>query len=435
MTHQPFAGITVVELGQFVAVPYCAQLLAEGGADVIKVEPREGDPTRHNGPIAPFETRYFVARNRGKRSLPLDLRHPRAKRILDALFERADVVLMNLRPGLAEQLGIDYQTLSAKYPRLVVGNVTAFGKRGPDAGLAGMDLVVQARSGLMAALGKTQDGLPAAGDTPVADYMAAVLLAFGVASALLRRASTGRGGEVDVSLLASAMALQNNLMVRVESIDGPVHAELREWLSQARAQGVPFAEQVQRGPTPRTSAMMAVYYRTYATKDAAIAVACVSKGLQQRFLAATGLEDAALGGNPLDADALAAHYREMKAVVEARLAERTTAEWKAEFDKHGVPASPVYLPFELLEDEQSIANGIVRDVEHPTLGPVRVLATPVELDGDGFAVRQPTRPFATESRAILAELGLPDEEIDACIEEGVVLYTEADRDASPGHPA
>ena len=422
MTHQPFAGITVIELGQFVAVPYCAQLLAEGGANVIKVEPHDGDPTRHNGAIAPFETRYFVARNRGKRSLPLDLRHPRATRILEAMFERADVVLMNLRPGLAEELGLDYGTLSAKYPRLVVGNVTAFGKRGPDAALAGMDLVVQARSGLMAALGKTEDGLPAAGDTPVADYMAAVLLAFGVAAALVRRANTGRGGEVDVSLLASAMALQNNLMVRVESVDGPVHAELRGWLAQARAEGVPFAEQVQRGPSPRTSAMTAVYYRTYATKDAAIAVACVSKGLQRRFLAATEMEDAAQSGEPMDAEALAAHYREMKAAMEARLAERTTAEWKAIFDRHGVPASPVYLPFELLEDEQVLANELVRDVEHPTLGPVRVLATPVELDGDGFAVRQPTRPFGSETRAILAELGLSDDEIDACIAEGAVVY-------------
>ena len=189
MSEQPFAGITVIEFGQFIAVPYCAQLLADGGARVIKVEPHTGDPVRLLGPLAPGETRHFISRNRGKRVLPLDLRHAGSARILEALFSQADVALFNLRPGLGAELGLDFATLSPGYPRLITGNVTAFGAKGPDAGLAGMDLVVQARSGLMTAMGRMLDGMPAAGDTPIADFMCAMTLAFGVSTALYRRES------------------------------------------------------------------------------------------------------------------------------------------------------------------------------------------------------------------------------------------------------
>lgn len=418
MRVEPFAGVTVIELGQFVAVPYCAQLLAEGGARVVKVEPHEGDPSRGNGPIVPFESRYFVARNRGKRSLPLDLRHPRAARVLEALLEQADVLLMNLRPGAAEGLGLGTAALQERFPRLVIGNVTAFGKEGPAAHLAGMDLVVQARSGLMAAMGRVRDGLPAAGDTPIADYMAAVLLAFGVSSALFRRESTGRGGEVDVSLLGAAMALQNNLIVRVDSVDSEPHAELRDWLAQARADGLPFDQQASRSPTPRTAGMVMLYYRTYATKDSTIAVACVSPGLRKRFLAATGLSDPVEAGEKQGDEQ--AVYEALRREAEARLAERTTVEWQEIFDAHGVPASPVLMPFELIDDEQAAANGLVQDVQHSLLGPVRIMGTPVSLDDGGFTTRQPTPPFGSNSEELLREFGLSAEEIAACLAEGAV---------------
>src|SRR6266403_1689525 len=140
---------------QFIAVPYCGQLLADGGARVIKVEPLAGDPVRQLAPLAPGESRLFVCRNRGKHSLPLELKHPAAARIIEALAGSADVVLTNLRPGLGATLGLDAATLVRRHPRLIVGNVTGFGTRGPDAGLPAMDLVVQARSGLMAAARRT----------------------------------------------------------------------------------------------------------------------------------------------------------------------------------------------------------------------------------------------------------------------------------------
>jgi crotonobetainyl-CoA:carnitine CoA-transferase CaiB-like acyl-CoA transferase len=417
-SEQPFAGLEVVEFGQFIAVPFCAQLLSEGGAHVIKVESLAGDPTRQLLPLAPGETRHFISRNRGKHSLPLDLRHPAAARIVLALVARADVVLTNFRPGLAAELGLDYASLAPRYPRLIVGNVTAFGPRGPDASLAGMDLVVQARSGLMASNGRLRDGRPVAGDPPVADYMCAMMLSFGIASALLRRANTGRGGEVDVALLMAALLLQNNAMLRVAA-DRPEHVALLEQLGRMRAEGAPYAEQSQLAPEVRPVAMGNVYYRTYATRDAAIAVACASPALQRAMMRAVGLTDPA-HERPLAGRAeQARHYQDLGARMEALIASRSTAEWKAAFDAHGVPAAGVKLPIELLDDEQVLANRMVHDVDHPAIGPVRVLANPVRLDRDGFVPAPITPAFGSEVRDLLGAAGFSVAEIDSFIADGV----------------
>ena len=416
---QPFAGLEVVEFGQFIAVPFCAQLLAEGGAHVIKVESLEGDPVRHLAPLAPGETRHFISRNRGKHTLPLDLRHPGAREVIERLVARADVVLTNFRPGLAEELGLDYASLAPRHPRVVVGNVSAFGRRGPDARLAGMDMVVQARSGLMATLGRMEHGVPTAGDAPVADYTCAMTLAFGIAAALLRRERTGLGGEVDVALLMAGLLVQNNSLVRVESADAAPHAQTRARLGELRAAGRPHAEQAAALPTTRTPGMVGVYYRTYATRDAAIAVACVSPGLQRTFIDAVGLEDANQRQPIRDRDALARHYADLRTRAEAMLASRTTAEWKALFDARGIPAAGVAFAIELLDDPQVVANGFVHDLPHPALGPVRVLAPPLTLDGDGFVPAPATAAFGSETATVLETLGFSQDEITKLLETGV----------------
>lgn len=418
-TARPFTGIEVVEFGQFIAVPFCAQVLSEGGAHVIKVESVEGDPVRQLAPLAPGETRHFVSRNRGKHSLPLDLRHPSAGRVIERLLARADVVLTNFRPGLAAELGLDWASLAPRFPRLVVGNVSAFGRRGPAAQLAGMDLVVQARSGLMAAGGGVQDGVPTGGENPLVDYMCAMTLAFGIASALLRRANTGRGGEVDVSLLMAALTVQNNNMVRIESADGPAHAAIRARLAELRTTGRPYAEQAALTPQIRTPGTVHVYYRTYATRDAALAVACGSPGLRRAFIRAVGLADPALDHPIRDRESEVRHYRELRRQVEERVARRTTAEWQAILDEAGVPAAGVRLPLELLDDEQPLANGMLHDLDHPALGRIRVLAPPLAMDGGGFVPATATAAFGSETRAILGELGLSGAEVEALLAEGV----------------
>jgi len=416
---RPFYDIEVVEFGQFIAVPYCAQLLADGGAHVVKIESLEGDPVRMLAPLALGESRHFISRNRGKHSLPLDLKHPRARAVIDALLGRADVVLTNFRPGLAAQLGLDAATLGPRFPRLIVGNVTAFGPRGPDAMLAGMDLVVQARSGLMAANGRFVEGHPAAGDPPVADYMCAMMLAFAVASALLRRERTGRGGEIDLSLLAAALTLQNNAMVRAETADGPAHARLLDELAALRRRGAPYAEQAAVTPQVRLPGMARVYYRTFATKDAALAVACVAPPLQRAFARALGLVDAHHEQPIGDPAAQARHYEELGARAEAVVASRTTAEWKAILDAAGIPAAGVRLPFELLDDEQALANGMLHDLAHPSVGTIRVASTPIRMDGPGFAPSPATPAYGSEARAVLGALGFSEADVDALVRDGV----------------
>jgi len=416
--EQPFAGVTVLELGQFVAVPWAGQILADGGAHVIKIEPPEGEPSRHIAPLAPHESRHFAIRNRGKHSLPLDLKHRDAHEILDALLARTDVVLINMRPGLAAELGVEHEQLSPRHPRLVVASVTAFGPRGPDAALAGMDMVVQARSGLMVTGGKIgESGLPTTGESPIADYMAAALLAFGVASALFRRERTGRGGRVDTSLLQSALALQNNLMIRVDRVDGPRHADFRDWLAEARRGGVPFAEQAERMPRNRPVAMAAVYYRTYATKDAALAVACGSPSLRRKFIAAVGHTDPALAGGVADVDA---HYAALKRAVEATVAARSTEEWHAILAAAGVPASRVALPLEILDDAQPAANEMFARQDHHALGPLTVYGPPLRLDGGGFTAAPPTAAFGSEVRAILEWAGFSPGDVDRLVAGGAV---------------
>ncbi len=422
VTEQPFDGIRVIEFGQFVAVPFCAQLLAEGGAEVIKIESLEGDPTRRLAQIAPMESRTYLSRNRGKRSLPLHLRHPDAGQVIDALLKDADVALMNFRPGLAEQLGLDPTTLRTRYPRLIIAQVTPFGRYGPDAGLAGMDIVVQARSGLMVANGRTTEDRPASGDPVAADYMCAMTLAFGVASALLRRTITGEGGIVHASLMQAAMNLNNNQMLRVESLDGPIHAESRRELAQLRERGAPYAEQRMAQPSARARLMADIYFRTYTTADGWLAVACGSTRLRAAFCLAIGLEDDYTGDDPNNHEE---HYERLRLAAEQIILSQPTAHWEALLADAGVPVSRVLLPFELLDDPQVEANSMLYDMEHPAAGPIRVLAPPVVLDEDGFRPPSATAPFASETRALLTELGFDGGQVDGLIESGVT------RDALP----
>jgi len=264
-----------------------------------------------------------------------------------------------------------------------------------------------------------QDGVPTGGENPVVDYMCAMTLAFGVASALLRRARTGRGGEVDASLLMSALMLQNNNMVRIDSADRATHTAVRGRLAELRAAGRPYAEQAALTPQIRPPGTVNVYYRTYATRDAALAVACGSPALRRAFIKAIGLTDDALDRPIADRAKEVEHYLALRQRVEAIVATRTTAEWQTTLEAAGVPAAGVKLPLELLDDEQPLANGMLHDLTHPVLGPVRVLAPPLRMDGGGFVPAQATAPFGSEMRAILSELGFSSAEVDVLLAKGV----------------
>lgn len=416
-SQQPFDGVRVVEFGQFVAVPFAAQLLAEGGAHVIKIEALAGDPTRRLRPIAPGETRTFISRNRGKHSLPLALRDPGAKPVIDALLAQADVALLNFRPGLAEQLGLDSATLTQRFPRLIIGTVTAFGKKGPEAEYAGMDIVVQARSGLMTANGRIVDNRPAPGDPVSADYMCAMTLAFGVSAALLRRERTGRGGSVDTSLMAAAMTLANNQMIRSQDHDSARHHAVLEKLAEQRATRSSYTDQLAGMPSIRALPMMKVYFRTYETADAVIAIACGSHSLREKFINAVGLADPGL--DALDDSDLAEHYEALTAKAEAALRSRPSAHWIDVLHEVGVPVSLVKFPLELFDDPQVEANQMFHLLEHPTAGDLKVLSPPVRLGEDGFTPASATAAFGSETKSILSDLGFSQAQIDELVDANV----------------
>jgi len=407
----------VVEFGQFVAVPVASQWLADGGAHVIKVESLQGDPIRMINPLAGNETRYFISRNTGKHSLPLALADPAAKPVIDALLASADVVLMNLRPGLAEKLGMGTDTLRKLFPRLIIGSVSAFGLHGEEADLAGMDLVVQARSGLMAANGRVIDGRPAAGDPVSADVMCAMTLAFGISSALLRRERTGEGGTVDTSLMQAAMTLANNQLVRSEEKDAARQQDMLTRLADLQAQGASYGEQLDLFQTARRSPMLMIYYRTYATADAHVAIACGSHSLRLKFAQALELDDPALQAG-FSGD-LTAHYDRLASTVERRMASYPSAHWLEVLRETGVPISTVKFPMELFDDNQVAANKMLHTLSHPTAGDITMVGPPLSLDEDGFVPGHATAAFGSETKALLAELGFSQAQINQLISNNI----------------
>ena len=423
MGEQPFTGITVLQFGQFVAVPYASQMLADGGAHIIKIEPLEGEAARFLGPSVDRVTRHFLIRNRGSHTLPIDLRSKHAKAIIKALLDNCDVVLTNLRPGLAEELGIDHDSLTTNSPQIISGNVTAFGKEGPDASLPGMDLVVQARSGLMAMNGGMEDGRPSAGGSPIIDYMCAAVLAFGIASALLRREKTGKGGVVDVSLLMSSLVLQNNMISKLERIDSERYDEFLKWLEQAKKDDVSYSDQVNRMPGIRDSRLQSVYYRTYQTKDSAIAIACASVPLRRRFLTALSMDDKALD-ELIPKEEVHSYYQKMAQDLEQLFLSKPTSEWVSFFALDGIPAQPVKFPIEMLTDTQVNANNLVLEREHPAVGKISFLNTPLSLDDEGFIAADFPERFGSETKEILSSVGFSKKQIDVFLEDGAIFTAE-----------
>lgn len=416
-SEKPFNGIRVVDFGQFVTVPFAAQLLAQGGAEVVKVEALKGDPTRNVQPLAANESLTFICRNCGKHSLPLALGDPKAKPIVNALLEWADVALINIRPGLAKKLGLDKATLTSRFPRLVIGYVTAFGAKGPEANAGGFDMVIQARSGLMASNGRVTDGRPDAGDAFSADYMCAMTLAFGVSAALLRRERTGRGGAIETTLLQGALTLLNSDLIRSEDQDTARHLAELEHLKSNQMAGVPYTEQLKGMSSVRSVPWIRVYYRTYATRDTYIAVACGSHALRVKFIDAIGLVDSEI--DTIDLSGLTAHYDELALEVERLMMQNGSGYWIDHLHKAGVPVSPVTFPLELFDDPQPEANDMFTLLAHPGAGNIKMLAPPLKLSDEGFIAAPPMSILGSATDSILRTVRFTGEQIDEFVGAGV----------------
>ena len=390
----PLEGVRVVEYAQYVAGPLCGVLLADLGADVVKVEPPAGDAYRYVMPVAPGVGRYFIPLNRGKRSIVVDLKTADGLETSSRLLRAADIVLHNFPAERAARFGLAWDDVHAAQPTLVVGRVSSFGASGPLAGAPAYDLVAQARAGLLTAHASPGDDVPVrAGGIPMADLTAGFLLATGVLAALVRARDTGRGDLVDVSLLAAALAVQLQDLV---------------WLAsdaEATSRTADRAHLAARAAEIAGGLAMNPYYRCFEASDGFIAVACLNLAQRQAFLALFGLEDATIDAPDLapdDGGALAAK-EELTAVVARAFAERPVAEWIAMLESAGVPCGPVQQREAIASDPQVVAEGLVGRVSQPGLGEIDLLSPFVRVGGESrAAAAAPVLGADTES--VLAEL-------------------------------
>ncbi|MGE3076744.1 MAG: CaiB/BaiF CoA transferase family protein [Dehalococcoidia bacterium] len=413
----PFEGIRVVEFGRFIAAPYCAQLLADGGADVIKVEPLIGDDTRRTGEVIPGEGRQFLNKNRGKRSIAVDLNVPEVASAIQRLAAGADVVVANFRPGQSERIGLDYESLAAVNPRIIYAENTAFGKRGPMAGKPGMDLMMAAYTGL-APIGPAG---PIDLEAPIVDYMAAMLLSWGVASALFHRERTGKGQKIDVSLLQASLVLQNNGINHIAILDNDWRARFISEARVALANGATWDDVLDLRTALSPHATNKAYYGFFRTADGGIAIAAPGNANRRKLLAMLEVDDRWVtepGWLPDDAHA---HVRRVHTDVAAKLATQPTAHWVGLLQAAGIPASATRFREELLADEQAIANDYFVHLEHELVGDLTVVAPPVRFSESPLHAETASPILGKHSRAVLMETGLTSDEVEALVSAGSIV--------------
>jgi len=380
------AGLRVLDQTQVMAGPFCTMLLADLGADVVKIEPPGGEATRQMElQLAPGHSAPFLAVNRNKRGLVLDLKHPDGAGVLKRLVAGADVLVENYRPGVAKRLGVDYATLAAVNPRLVYCSISGFGQTGPYASRGGYDLIAQGMSGIMSATG-SEGGPPVKVGVPVADLGAGLFGVLGILAALRARRVTGRGQFVDTSLFEAGVAL-----------------------SQWEATEYWFT-----GETPKrlgTAHRLNAPYQAFRASDGRFTVGAANNRLWPRFAALLGAPH--LVADPRFAD-MAGRVRNrpaLQAEIEKVTIRETRAHWLARCEAAGVPAGPIYSVPEAHADPHARARGMVQELDHPPLGRVKALGNPVKLSRTPPTLRAAAPAIGEHTDAVLGEAGFAATEI------------------------
>jgi crotonobetainyl-CoA:carnitine CoA-transferase CaiB-like acyl-CoA transferase len=393
----PLSGVTVLDFTRVLSGPYCTMLLADMGARVIKIEqPGRGDDTRAWGP--PFvngESAYFLSINRNKESLTLDLKHAAARRVIDRLLERADVVVENFRPGTMERLGYGYEAVSGRFPALVYCSISGFGQSGPRSPEPGYDAVMQGEAGLMSITG-APDGPPFRLGVAIADIVSGMFAAQGIAMALLARVRTGRGQRVDVGMLdATAALLTYQASIYFATGNTPVRMGNRH-------------------PS-------IVPYETFAASDGDFVVAVGNDEQWRRFCALIDARELADDPRFAANRDRVANYDALRPLLAERLASRTRGEWVTALKSAGVPCGSVRDVAEVLQDAHLTARQMIETVEHATAGAVRVLGVPIKLSDTPGGVRAAPPALGQHTQRILQlDCGLSDEEIDELRSSGAV---------------
>jgi crotonobetainyl-CoA:carnitine CoA-transferase CaiB-like acyl-CoA transferase len=395
-TNKPLVGLRVVGLTHIAAGPFALSMLADFGADVVNVEALAGDNMRSRDGAFANSSAYFYGVNRNKRSLACDLKSPAGRKIMDQLLSRADVFVHNLSIPAVERLKLDYESLREKYPRLICSEISAWGSLGPDRDRLGMDVLAQARSGIMGITGHPGAG-PAKVPVPITDLSAAMLTVTGILLALQARQRDGLGQKVETSLLQSSIALTANL--------------------------IPYFFATGRPTAPLGSAHPQIApYQAFPSNDGFIVIACLTQRFWLRFCEAFGLEK--LNDDPRfqNTESRVKHRRELEAIINKVTTTKSKAELAVVLDKFGVPNGPVATLKDVMADPQVVANKMIESVfeaadntEVPVVGvPIKLSRTPGSIDYGASALGEQTV-------SVLAELGYSDGEITALLEQKAVV--------------
>ena len=419
----PLEGINVVEFSTMIATPTAGMLLADMGANVVKVEPPWGDLWRYAQAVIPTDGRPFMAYNRGKRSMTLNLTKPDAADVVRRLTAQADVVLANNRPDVAGRLGIDYETLAAINPAIIYCEGSAFGNNGPDAYRPGYDIIIQAMSGIATAEGKIAGGVPQhIVSSPLVDTACGLAQAWAVCGALFaRERNGGKGQKLEASLLGTGLLMLGMRFVRIDDIDREPHAQIRESVDAMRAAGTPYPELLSVYEAQHFQSPGNIYYRFYQTADGMLVVGCLNAALRLKLLDVIGLQDIRFDeGYDQHSPEAAEFGAQLMTDAEAIFRAKTNAEWLDLLDAAGVPAGPVRFVEELFEHPQVAANDLAIDVQHRDLGTVRMAGPPATF------TQTPLQPgnlpaLGEHTDAVLAELGYESADIDHWRNDGVIL--------------
>ena len=408
------AGIRVVEFAQALAVPFAGVLLADMGADVVKVEPPGGDGIRHTmEPILPGESKGFTLINRGKRSICLDVTSPEARPVIERLAQWADVVMVSMKPADLPRYGLTYEDFHAMNPRLVFLEHVPLGKKGPFGGEPGYDVIVQSMSGTSVLTARERDGVPINIRPAFNDMGTGAFSALGIVAALRHRDLTGEGQRVETSLLGTAMALGNQLLSWFGATDPPIEESYRVAIAEARAKGADF--ETQRGIWEKhytRGGFANVYFRHYRTQDGFVSVGCLSPQLNQKFRTVTGIQDPRTeAGFEMGSPENMARLQELVHEVEALFASKPSAEWLKSLRAGGVPCGPFNFPPDVFNDPQLLENEYVIELEHPMFGAYKTFGPPIKMDGTPTRAGGPPPTFDEHTDEVLAELGFAPDEV------------------------
>lgn len=395
MERPPLADVRVLEVGNYMAGPFCGMQLADLGAEVIKIEqPDGGDQVRLAGPFLDGESSAFVRLNRNKRSLVLDLKSSSGKEVFRRLVRTADVVVENLRPGTMRDLGLDYALLAELNPGLVYVAASGWGQDGPLSPLAGLDIMAQARSGLMSITG-TPGGDPVKVGVPVCDLVCALYGALAAVSALRARERTGRGQYIDVCLLEAGVSLGV-----WEAGKYFATGEIPEPLGSAHQVNAP--------------------YQAVRAQDGWFTIGATSTRNWAAFCAAVGLERLMADPRYADTNTRHANRKALIAEIEDLTRTRPMAHWIALLEDAGVPCAPIQHYGQVFTDPHLLARGFFWEAPHPTLGSVRQLGSPMRFSETPLRRDKAGPLFGEDSEAVAGSLGYSEQEVADLVAEGVI---------------